>query len=185
MIVAWPEPIRAESAIVADVSWNASLLFIGATPDQTSELVTLGAATCDEPAVSEQVDTAWAHHVDGHGLVIVTTGVLDPDAIESLATSSRRTIVQAVLGGVADVFEFRVYQDGAEARELVQAEGETVQESGSPVPAESSAEVTDEEFAEDRFLALFAVASGLDDLGFLDEGEFTVVEQPRLLVAME
>lgn len=172
------------SANVHGMSWNASLLFIESSAQDAQDVVTLGSATCEEPAVSAQDDEVWAHHIEGHGLVIVTTGVLDPDVVEGLATSTKRNVVQVVLGGVADVFEFRAYQDGAEIREIVEAQGETVQESGAAVPAESSPEVTDEEFGEDRFLALFAVASGLDDLGFLDEGEFTVVERPALLIAM-
>jgi len=165
------------------MSWNAGLLFIESTQGQPDEL-TLGDTTCEEPMVAGQEDEAWAYHVDGHGLVIVTTGMLDPEAVDELAASTKRRVVQVVLGSVADTFEFKVYQDGAQTREIVHVGGETVQESGAPAPAESAAQVSDEEFAEDRFIALFAVAAGLEDLGFLDEGEFSVVDQPQLLVSM-
>lgn len=134
------------------MSWNTTLTVVEAAagrPDPADVAVD-GPASCETEPRGVRVE------VDGD---VVITGDLDvtETVVPSYVATGAR-VVTVILGGVADVYELRVFEDRAMVRNIVRVEGDTVVDTGEPLPGEHKAE--SEQFAEDRFLALWEIAGG-------------------------
>lgn len=139
--------------MIAAMGWNTSLIAIkDCSLDDLAGRLTLGALTsCDQGG-----DDAVAIQVGAD--VVVAGNPAQTDAVRTALAPTGPRLVCVMLGSTGDAYELRV-QDGSDvARLRAEVEGETVADEGEPLPDEHRADA--EEFPEDRFLALFAIAGG-------------------------
>ncbi|GAB3588803.1 hypothetical protein [Calidifontibacter terrae] len=136
------------------MGWNTTLTVVKeCTPEDLGKVLTFGEPTsCDHGA-----DDAVAIAVSG---AVVIAGSHDrlAEIGSALAATERRTVT-VVLGSVSDTYELRVQDGDAVLRHLVESAGDTVVDEGEPLAREPLA--AQEQFAEDRFLALWQIAGGL------------------------
>lgn len=136
------------------MSWNTSLTVVkNCTLDDLGDVLTYGEPTsCEDGS-----DLAVAVQVSGDVVVAGDPGYTDPVRAAVAATGRRTTSL--LVGTTSDVYELVVRDGERTVRHLLEEAGETTIDQGTPLDRESLAD--GEEFAQDRFFALFQIAGGL------------------------
>jgi hypothetical protein len=125
------------------MSWNTQIVVVpgaGMADLAPAGLFPHGARIEGDLAVQQDHFSALEHE----GALILVGNAIDPDMCSRLSSSLQREVVGALFAGVSDTYLWQVCSPGAERSWTVQ-EGETVEDSGTPVPAEQGLETLDED----------------------------------------
>jgi hypothetical protein len=125
------------------MSWNTQILVVpgaGMADLAPAGLFAHGARIEADLAVQQDHFSALEHE----GALILVGNAIDPDMCSRLSSSLQREVVGALFAEVSDTYLWQVCSPGAERSWTVQ-DGETVENSGTPVPAEQGVETLDED----------------------------------------
>lgn len=145
------------------MSWNTQIVLVpgaGMADLEPAGLAPHGMKMEGDLAYEQDFLSAVEH--DG-GLVLVGN-VLDADLCARLAADLEREVASAMFAGVSDTYIWQVCSPGADRSWIVQA-GETVENSGTPLPAEQGAGTLDEDTL---FGFLSAFPGGFPDITHAD-----------------
>jgi hypothetical protein len=125
------------------MSWNTQLLVVpgaGMADLAPAGLAPHGAKIGADLAIEQDFLSAVEHNA----ALILVGNVIDPDLCGRLAASLQREVVSAMFAGVSDTYMWQVCSPGADRFWAVQT-GETVEDVGTPAPAEQGVESLDED----------------------------------------
>ncbi|TWS19592.1 hypothetical protein FK529_10430 [Tsukamurella asaccharolytica] len=161
------------------MGWNFALMHLGPS---AQGLLHLGEDTTYEPDHDE--NTAWAY-VDDSGTTVVTGGVFRPQAVAELSSRTSARIVVTYFGSTGGGYGFEVHERGTVVRDIGVVQGTPTEEVGIRLPEEDLPSVTNAEFDEDRFAALFVEAARTDSLRAIGSAAFARVASPDLLLYLD
>jgi hypothetical protein len=141
------------------MSWNTQIVVVpsaGLADLAPAGLSPHGAKIEGDLAIEQ--DFLSAVEYDG-GLILVGN-VIDPDLCARLSADLQREVASAMFAGVSDTYAWQVSASAATRSWIVQ-QGETVEDTGAPLPAEAGVEKLDEDTL---FALLDSYTGGLPDL---------------------
>lgn len=141
--------------------------FLGAVRDTTlDDLAAVGLGLGDETTVEEASGFEaenLAVAVTGNGLLLVDAmGMSILDVAPQIARRLGREVVTGMFGGVADTYGWTVHDGTGTRREWVVSFGEVAENTGAPLPEESSVETLDEDTLFELIQARTGIAFDLD-----------------------
>jgi hypothetical protein len=125
------------------MSWNTQVVVVpgaGLADLEPAGLAPHGHKIEGDLAVQQDHLSAFEHD----GALILVGNVIDAELCPRLATRLEREVVGAMFAGVGDTYLWQACSPGATRSWTVRA-GETIEDVGTPVPAEQGVETLDED----------------------------------------
>jgi hypothetical protein len=151
------------------VSWNTVLTFAqGTGPGQIGGVLAgftaSGASTSFDQATSLGSQGLAVGQAADWTVICHSADLPIPDEDLLIRASAGGQVLVLILGGTGDVYGMQLLRRGQLLREQIVSEGETVQESGEPMPEEAGLDAADHD--EDWLFGLMEAVTGLtlDDL---------------------